>query len=85
MDDMLVIGPVPLSGITEHSDDAPLSQGDAVRITGEVREFELPSVEQEIGADLDDELLDYREGTPSIITSSISLEPPPAEDGESAR
>ncbi len=83
--DMLVMSPVVLSGIAEHSDDTPLSQGDAVRITGEVREFELPSVEQEIGADLDDELLDYQEGTPSIIASSISLERPLAEDGESAR
>lgn len=84
-DDMLMISPIPLSKITDQSDDTPLSQGDAVQITGEVREFELTSVEQEIGADLNNELLDYREGTPSIVASSISLEPPIAEDDESAR
>lgn len=80
-DDMLVISPIPLSEITDQSGDAPLSQGDAVQVTGEAREFELPSVEQEIGVDLDDELLDYREGTPSIVASSISLEPPVPEAG----
>lgn len=75
-DDMLVISPVPLSEITDQTGDAPLSQGDVVQVTGEAREFELPSVEQEIEVDLDDELLDYREGTPSIVASSISAEPP---------
>ena len=84
-DDMLVASPIPLSRIGDRSGDAPLSQGDAVQITGEVREFELTSVEQEIGADLNNELLDYREGTPSMVASSISLEPPRAEDGESTR
>ena len=74
-DDMLVISPVPLSEIADRSGDAPLSQGDAVQVTGEVREFELPGVEREIGVDLDDELLDYREGTSSIVASSVSAEP----------
>ncbi len=83
-DDMLVISPVPLSEAseaTEQSGDAPLSQGETVQITGEVREFELLAIEQEIGVDLDDESLDAYDGTPSIIASSISLEPPVPEEG----
>lgn len=81
-DDTLVISPVPLSEVTDQSGDAPLSQGEAVRITGEVREFDLPGIEREIGVDLDDESLDAYDGVmPSIVASSISLDPPVPEEG----
>jgi len=80
-DDTLVISPVALSEITGQSGDAPLAQGETVRITGEVREFGLPGIEREIGVDLDDESLDAYDGMPSIIASSISLEPPVSEEG----
>jgi hypothetical protein len=81
-DDTLVISPVALSEVTGQSDDAPLSQGDTVQITGEVREFEPPSIEQEIGVDLDDESLAAYDGMPSIVASSISLDPPVSEEGQ---
>lgn len=77
-DDLLVISSVPLSEALPG--DVPSFEDEAIRVTGEVREFDLTEVEQEIGADLDEELLDYRVGTPSIVAASISLEP--ASDGE---
>lgn len=80
-DDTLVISQAPLSEVTGQSGDAPLSQGETVQITGEVREFELPGIEQEVGADLDDESLDAYDGMPSIVASSISLDPPAPEEG----
>lgn len=76
-----MISPVPLSEVTGQSGDAPLSQGETVRITGEVREFDLPGIEREIGVDLDDESLDAYDGMPSIVASSISLDPPVSEEG----
>ena len=79
-DDLLVVSSVPLSEVGGQSGDAPLAVGHAVEVTGEVREFELVSVEQEIGADLNDEVLDAWDGVTSIIASSISLDPPVPEE-----
>lgn len=74
--DLLVVSAVPLREVGNLAGDASLTEGDSVRVTGEVVKFDLTEAEQEIGADLSEETLDAYVGTPAIIADSISLRPP---------
>ncbi len=47
-------------------------EGVPVQVTGTVREFELPAIEEEVGVALDDEAFTEFEGRPAIVAQSIS-------------
>lgn len=74
--DLLVVSSIPLREVDDLAGDTPLTEGDSIRITGEVRRFDLREVEQEVGADLSEETLDAYVGTSAIIADAISLKPP---------
>lgn len=74
-EELLVVSSAPLPEVVDRPGELPLSGGDVVKVTGRVRNFDVFEVEREIGADLDDELLDAWAATPSIVADSVSLEP----------
>lgn len=47
-------------------------EGTQVTVTGTVRMFNLASLEQEINADLDDDLFDEFENTPVIVANNVT-------------
>lgn len=74
-DELLVISqqslePVGGSGIPE----SIFSPMDAVRVEGQVREFDLHKVEKELGRDLDDELFLAWQGRPFVYASDVALQ-----------
>jgi len=74
-DELLVVSSAPLAEVADAPGGDPPEEGDVVQVTGEVREFKLSGAEDEIGADLNDELLADWVDTPSIVATSISVTP----------
>lgn len=50
-----------------------LTEGQRVRVTGEVREFNLEKIEQEINANLDDNLYADFEEKPAILPGTVEI------------
>lgn len=74
-DQLLVISkeslePVGGSGIQE----SIFSSTDPVRIVGQVREFNIQDVQEQLGVDLDDSIYKAWEGRPYIFVNTIHLE-----------
>lgn len=51
----------------------PVDEGQVVRVTGTVREFELAAFEQELQVDLEDELFKAFVGVPVVLARSVEV------------
>ncbi|MDP8922026.1 MAG: hypothetical protein M3O34_04020 [Chloroflexota bacterium] len=74
-DDILVITREPLPPVAGRWGDAEVLEDDIVLVFGTVRPLDLAAIEQEIGADLDDDLFVYWTGTSAIVASAVVLTP----------
>ncbi|MDP8922691.1 MAG: hypothetical protein M3O34_07415 [Chloroflexota bacterium] len=74
-DEILVIARDPLSPVAGRWGDAALLEDDIVLVLGTVRPLDLASIEQEIGADLDDDLFAYWTGRSAIVADAVVVNP----------
>lgn len=70
---LLVVGAQPLAEIV--AEDEEIAAEDVVGVSGTVREFDIPAIEEEIGADLDDAALAEFEGNPAIVANNVDPTP----------
>ena len=83
-DQVLVVGAKPFSAIPGRQADASLLADDTVQVTGTVRTFDLAAVEQEVGADLQDDRFRDWGGKPAIVAQSIRVVERAATTGQAA-
>ena len=76
-DKALVVGSVELSRLLDQP-GAPIAEGDVARVTGVVRRFDIPSLEADLGVDLDDAGLAGYGRSSVLVAGSVRLDPPPA-------
>lgn len=79
---LLIVGAQKLPQIVEgvpEGEVVDIQQQDLVQATGNVREFNLQEVEQELGYDLENGAFEAFEGRPAIIASDFVLTPQPGE------
>ncbi len=75
---LLVVGAQQLDQIVEgvpEGEPFEIQQQDLVQTTGNVREFNLQEVEQELGYELEQGVFEEFEGRPAVIASSFVLTP----------
>jgi hypothetical protein len=79
--ELLVVGPPPPI-TTGRTDDMPLLEGDIVQIAGELQEFDRQALEDELNAELSDEIEAEFAGEPVLVAHSTALWPRfPVEQG----
>ncbi len=71
-DQLLVVGVQQLPKITE-GEVKQVNEGDRVRVTGEVRQFRIEEIRQEVDHGIDDEYFDDFEGDPALLASSAEV------------
>lgn len=75
---LLVVGAQQLDQIVEglpEGEAFDIQQQDLVQATGNVREFNLQEVEQEVGYELDPAVFEEFEGRPAVVASSFVMTP----------
>lgn len=73
--ELLVVGPPPAVVSEERTEERPILRSDIVQIAGELRPFQPTAIEEEIGADLDEERFAQFEGEPVLVAASTALTP----------
>lgn len=71
-EELLVVGVQQLPKIAE-GDVKEVNEGDRIRVTGQVREFKVEEVRQEVDRGIDDEYFGDFEGDPAILASSVEV------------
>jgi len=74
-DELLVVGPSTVPAILNDLADSLAAMNDVVQVTGLVRVFHEDSIEQAIGADLDDDLFDVYDGKPVLVMRDLDVTP----------
>jgi hypothetical protein len=74
-DELLVVGPSTVPAILNNLADSLATMNDVVQVTGLVRVFHEDSIEQAIGADLDDDLFDVYDGKPVLVMRDLDITP----------
>lgn len=71
-EELLVVGVQQLPRIAE-GDVKEVNEGDRVRVTGQVREFKIEEVQQDVDRGIDDEYFGDFEGDPAVLASSVEV------------
>lgn len=71
-EELLVVGVQQLPRITEGA-VKEVNEGDRVRVTGQVREFKIEEVQQEVDRGIDDEYFGDFEGDPALLATSVEV------------
>ncbi len=71
-DQLLVVGVQQLPKIME-GEVEEVNEGDRVRVTGEVRQFKIEEVRQEVDRGIDDEYFGDFKGDPAVLASSAEV------------
>jgi len=71
-EELLVAGVQQLPKIVE-GEVKELNEGDRVRVTGEVRQFKIEEVQQNVDCGIDNEYFGNFEGDPAVLASSVEL------------
>ena len=73
--ELLVVPARPIAVPAGRAAAVPMVTDDVVRLTGEVRRFELVSFEREAGTQLDDGALHRWEGRPALLARTVEVSP----------
>jgi hypothetical protein len=73
--ELLVVPARPITAPAGRAADVPMVIDDVVRLTGEVRRFELASFEREADTQLEDAALRTWEGRPALLARTVEVSP----------
>ena len=82
-DELLIVGAQQLPNIVEGVEgEVEVGQDDIVQVTGEVHEFNVTEIEDEVGYALDDGVFGEFEGEPVVVAKEVFLTPRVERAGE---